>query len=217
MARSSRDRGDLRQSNGETAPNDESINNMLAKGRQIDSAQSLSGLVRYYNNDAREPKIRRLLKLLIAATRWSIVQQFNAMRSFLINSPAGNDWLNADAKIYWSEVRINAQNTGSSGEYREQITKGARLENRSTLFADSFASHLLTYGGEYYRQEQHPGGATTGFPQAKSILALAGYKMRSPYAICRLPCLAEPAMTVIAVAATATKMLMPTNGHLVRG
>lgn len=57
MARSSRDRGDLRQSNGETAPNDESINNMLAKGtRQIDSAQSLSGLVRYYNNDAREPK-----------------------------------------------------------------------------------------------------------------------------------------------------------------
>ncbi|HFP6152542.1 TPA: TonB-dependent heme/hemoglobin receptor ChuA/ShuA, partial [Escherichia coli] len=82
-------------------------------------------------------------------------------------APQGNDWLNADAKIYWSEVRINAQNTGSSGEYREQITKGARLENRSTLFADSFASHLLTYGGEYYRQEQHPGGATTGFPQAK--------------------------------------------------
>lgn len=39
--------------------------------------------------------------------------------------PQGNDWLNADAKIYWSEVRINAQNTGSSGEYREQITKGA--------------------------------------------------------------------------------------------
>lgn len=219
MAWSSRDRGDLRQSNGETAPNDESINNMLAKGTwQIDSAQSLSGLVRYYNNDAREPKIRRLLRLLIAATRWLIVQQFNAMRSFSYKlAPQSGDWLNADAKIYWSEVRINAQNTGSSGEYREQITKGTRLENRSTLFADSFASHLLTYGGEYYRQEQHPGGATTGFPQAKSILAPAGYRMRSPYAICRLPCLAEPAMTVIAVAATATKMLMPTNGHLARG
>ncbi|WP_159065724.1 TonB-dependent receptor plug domain-containing protein, partial [Acinetobacter baumannii] len=51
VAWSSRDRGDLRESNGETAPNDESINNMLAKGTwQIDSAQSLSGLVRYYNN-----------------------------------------------------------------------------------------------------------------------------------------------------------------------
>ncbi len=123
--------------------------------------------MRYYNNDAREPKIRRPLKLLIAATRWLIVQQFNAMRSFLINSPAGQRLVKCRCKIYWSEVRINAQNTGSSGEYREQITKGARLENRSTLFADSFASHLLTYGGEYYRQEQHPGGATTGFPQAK--------------------------------------------------
>ncbi|WP_150323137.1 TonB-dependent receptor domain-containing protein, partial [Enterobacter hormaechei] len=35
------------------------------------------------------------------------------------------------------------------------------------LFSDSFASHLLSYGGEYYRQEQRPGGATTGFPEAK--------------------------------------------------
>ena len=41
------------------------------------------------------------------------------------------------------------------------------MENRTRLFSDSFASHMLTYGGEYYRQEQHPGGATTGFPDAK--------------------------------------------------
>ncbi|EGE4658542.1 TonB-dependent receptor, partial [Salmonella bongori serovar 48:i:- str. 94-0708] len=27
--------------------------------------------------------------------------------------------------------------------------------------------HLLTYGGEYYRQEQKPGGVTSGFPEAK--------------------------------------------------
>ena len=60
------------------------------------------------------------------------------------------------------------ENTGSSGEYREQITKGARLENRSTLFADSFASHLLTYGGEYYRQEQHPGRRDDGLPASKN-------------------------------------------------
>ncbi len=174
--------------------------------------------MRYYNNDAREPKNPQTVEASDSSNPMvdrSTIQR-DAQLSYKL-APQGNDWLNADAKVYWSEVRINAQNTGSSGEYREQITKGARLENRSTLFADSFASHLLTYGGEYYRQEQHPGGATTGFPQAKSILALAGYKMRSPYAICRLPCLAEPAMTVIAVAATATKMLMPTNGHLVRG
>lgn len=57
---SSRDRGDLRQSNGTTAPNDEAINNMLAKGSwKIDNAQTLAGSLRYYNNDAREPKTRR--------------------------------------------------------------------------------------------------------------------------------------------------------------
>jgi hemoglobin/transferrin/lactoferrin receptor protein len=39
----SRDRGDLRQSDGTTAPNDEAINNMLAKGSwKIDSAQTLA-------------------------------------------------------------------------------------------------------------------------------------------------------------------------------
>ncbi len=57
---SSRDRGDIRQSDGARAPNDESINNMLAKGSwKIDPAQTLSGSLRYYNNDAQEPKIRR--------------------------------------------------------------------------------------------------------------------------------------------------------------
>ncbi|MGU0056656.1 hypothetical protein ACVXG7_17780 [Enterobacter hormaechei] len=46
-----------RQSDGARAPNDESINNMLAKGSwKIDPAQTLSGSLRYYNNDAQEPK-----------------------------------------------------------------------------------------------------------------------------------------------------------------
>lgn len=140
----SRDRGDLRQSNGETAPNDESINNMLAKGtRQIDSAQSLSGLVRYYNNDAREPKNPQTVEASDSSNPMvdrSTIQR-DAQLSYKL-APQGNDWLNADAKIYWSEVRINAQNTGSSGEYREQITKGAGLENRSTLLP---TVSLLTY------------------------------------------------------------------------
>ena len=146
---SSRDRGDIRQSDGARAPNDESINNMLAKGSwKIDPAQTLSGSLRYYNMTDR-----------------STIQR-DAQLGYRI-APAGNDWLNADAKIYWSEARINAQNIDASGEFRKQTTKGGKVENRTRLFSGSFASHLLTYGGEYYRQEQHPGGATTGFPDAK--------------------------------------------------
>lgn len=42
-----------------------------------------------------------------------------------------------------------------------------KLENRTRLFIESPASHLLTYGTETYKQEQTPGGATESFPQAK--------------------------------------------------
>ena len=69
-SRSSRDRGDLRQSDGTTAPNDESIQNMLAKGSwKIDAAQSLSGSLRYYNNAAQEPKTRKPVQQTAAVTR----------------------------------------------------------------------------------------------------------------------------------------------------
>lgn len=168
LAWSSRDRGDLRQSDGTTAPNDEAINNMLAKGSwKIDSAQTLAGSLRYYNNDAREPKNPQTSAADASnpMTNRSTIQR-DAQLTYSL-APEDNDWLNADARIYWSEARINAQNADNTGEFRKQTTKGGKIDNRSRLFTDSFASHLLTYGGEYYRQEQQPGGATTGFPEAK--------------------------------------------------
>jgi len=169
VAWSSRDRGDIRQGGGGTAPNDESINNMLAKGSwQLDQAQSLSGSLRYYNNAAQEPKNPQTIAADDSSnpmTDRSTIQR-DVQLGYHI-APAGNDWLNADARIYWSEARINAQNIDGTGEFRQQTTKGGKVENRTRLFADSFASHLLTYGGEYYRQEQEPSGATTGFPDAR--------------------------------------------------
>lgn len=168
VAWSSRDRGDIRQGGGGTAPNDESINNMLAKGSwQMDQAQSLSGSLRYYNNAAQEPKNPQTIEADDSSnpmTDRSTIQRDVQLGYHL--APAGNDWLNTDARLYWSEARINAQNIDGSGEFRQQTTKGGKVENRTRLFADSFASHLLTYGGEYYRQEQEPSGATTGFPDA---------------------------------------------------
>ncbi|EAM8729920.1 TonB-dependent hemoglobin/transferrin/lactoferrin family receptor [Salmonella enterica] len=169
IAWSSRDRGDLRQGDGSTAPNDESINNMLAKGTwKIDGAQALSGSLRYYNNAAQEPKNPQEVAATSASnpmTDRSTIQR-DMQLSYKL-APQGYDWLSAESTVYWSEARINAQNLDNTNEYREQTTKGGKVENRSRLFTDSFASHLLTYGGEYYRQEQKPGGATTGFPEAK--------------------------------------------------
>ena len=166
---SSRDRGDIRQSDGKKAPNDENISNMLAKGSwKLDDAQTLSGSLRYYNNAARQPKNPQTAGEATSSTVMvdrSTIQR-DAQLGYKLN-PTDLAWLDADAKIYWSEVRINASNPNIESEYREQTTKGGKLENRSRLFSDSPASHLMTWGGEYYRQEQHPGGGTTAFPQAK--------------------------------------------------
>ncbi|CAI2498149.1 TonB-dependent hemoglobin/transferrin/lactoferrin family receptor [Serratia liquefaciens] len=163
-----RDVGDLRQGNGFDAPNDETISNVLAKGTwKIDDAQSLSGDLRYYNNSAREPKNPQDPDYSSSnpMTNRSTIQR-DAALSYKVK-PLDQAWLDADVKVYTSEVKINAHNAASTDEFRKQTTNGAKLENRTRLFADSFASHLLTYGSESYQQKQHPGGATTSFPQAK--------------------------------------------------
>lgn len=163
-----RDVGDLRQGNGFDAPNDETISNVLAKGTwKIDDAQSLSGDLRYYNNSAREPKNPQEPDFSRSnpMTQRSTIQRDAALSYKL--KPLNQQWLDADVKVYTSEVKINAHDAGSTDEFRKQTTHGAKLENRTRLFADSFASHLLTYGSESYQQKQAPGGATTSFPQAK--------------------------------------------------
>lgn len=167
VAWSARDRGDLRQSNGDNAKNDETIGNMLAKGTwSIDDAQSLAGSVRYYNNNAYEPKNPQ--SILPDNTNPMVSRstiQRDAQLKYHID-PKDNQWLNADATVYWSEARINAQTQDLKAEFRKQTTNGIKLENRSNIFSESPAAHTLTYGTEYYRQKQHPGGSTTMFPQA---------------------------------------------------
>ncbi|HHK5886863.1 TPA: TonB-dependent hemoglobin/transferrin/lactoferrin family receptor [Serratia marcescens] len=163
-----RDVGDLRQGNGFDAPNDETISNVLVKGTwKLDDNQSLSGNLRYYNNSAQEPKNPQTPASSSGnlMTDRSTIQRDAALSYKL--KPAGQDWLDAEAKVYYSDVKINAHANGSEDEARKQTTKGAKLENRTRLFADTFASHLLTYGTEAYKQEQTPGGATESFPHAK--------------------------------------------------
>lgn len=162
-----RDAGDLKQSDGFNAPNDETVSNVLAKGTwQIDPAQSISTNLRYYNNRAKEPKNPQTPDIS-SGNVWtdrSTIQR-DAQLSYNLK-PEDQNWLDAKATVYYSEVEINARPDGGSEEERKQTTKGAKLENRSRVFTDSFAANLLTYGTEAYKQEQTPGGATTSFPQA---------------------------------------------------
>lgn len=163
-----RDVGNLRQGNGFDAPNDEIISNVLAKGTwKLDENQALSGNLRYYNNNALEPKNPQMPDASLGnlMTHRSTLQRDAALNYTL--QPVGQKWLDAEAKIYYNDLEINAHSAGRQDENRKQKTRGAKLENRTHLSADSFASHLFTYGSEAYKQEQSPGGATESFPQAR--------------------------------------------------
>jgi len=165
---STKDKGNLRQSYGFDAPNDESISNIMTKGTWlIDENQSLKGNLRYYNNKAQEPKNPQTANASssnVLTDRSTI--QCDAQLSYHLK-PVGQNWLDLDLIGYYADVKINSEPSSGTGyESREQNTHGAKLENRTRLFADSVAYHLLTFGTEAYKQKQTPGGATTSFPQA---------------------------------------------------
>ncbi|WP_036769865.1 TonB-dependent hemoglobin/transferrin/lactoferrin family receptor [Photorhabdus australis] len=169
FAFSTRDAGNIRHSNGLTADNDEFISNLIAKGRwKIDENQSLSSQLRYYRNEANQPKNpQKLTGKNQEPDSWTdrTTTQRDAQLSYQLN-PKEYDWLNAKADLYYSDVTIDARTKEKGFEGRKQKTYGVKLENRSRLWTDSPLAHQFTYGGETYQQKQTPGGNTDSFPDA---------------------------------------------------
>ncbi|OCQ53365.1 Hemin receptor precursor [Photorhabdus australis subsp. thailandensis] len=169
FAFSTRDAGNIRHSNGLTADNDEFISNLIAKGRwKIDENQSLSSQLRYYRNEANQPKNpQKLTGKNQEHDSWTdrTTTQRDAQLSYQLN-PKEYDWLNAKADLYYSDVTIDARTKEKGFEGRKQKTYGVKLENRSRLWTDSPLAHQFTYGGETYQQKQTPGGNTDSFPDA---------------------------------------------------
>ncbi|NHB91254.1 TonB-dependent hemoglobin/transferrin/lactoferrin family receptor [Photorhabdus cinerea] len=169
FAFSTRDAGNIRHSNGLTADNDEFISNLIAKGSwKIDENQSLSSQLRYYRNEANQPKNpQTLIGKNDQPDSWAdrTTTQRDAQLSYQLN-PAEYDWLNAKADLYYSDVTIDVRTKEKGFEGREQKTYGVKLENRSRLWTDSPLAHQFTYGGETYQQKQTPNGNTELFPDA---------------------------------------------------
>ncbi|NRN28054.1 TonB-dependent hemoglobin/transferrin/lactoferrin family receptor [Photorhabdus heterorhabditis] len=169
FAFSTRDAGNIRHSNGLTADNDEFISNLIAKGSwKIDENQSLSSQLRYYRNEANQPKNpQTLIGKNDRPNSWAdrTTTQRDAQLSYQLN-PSEYDWLNAKADLYYSDVTIDVRTKEKGFEGREQKTYGVKLENRSRLWTDSPLAHQFTYGGETYQQKQTPNGNTELFPDA---------------------------------------------------
>jgi hemoglobin/transferrin/lactoferrin receptor protein len=128
---------------------------MLAKGSwKIDTAQTLSGSLRYYNNARRNQNPQTSA----ADTSNPMTNRSTIQRDAQLATALPRKTMTGRTPcIYWSEARINAQNAMARANSASKPPKAARLKTAPVCFR-LFASHLLTYGGEYYRQEQQPGG-----------------------------------------------------------
>ncbi|EMM9643624.1 TonB-dependent receptor plug domain-containing protein, partial [Providencia rettgeri] len=124
--------GDIRMSNGDDMDNKETIGNLLAKGTwQIDDTQKLSGQLRYYNNDAHEPKNPQELtstpkNLKVNRT----TRQRDAQATYHLK-PSSQNWLDLKVTPYYSEVNITAKGQGTPYEGRTQKTSGIKIDNKT--------------------------------------------------------------------------------------
>ncbi|MDA5544968.1 TonB-dependent hemoglobin/transferrin/lactoferrin family receptor [Yersinia rochesterensis] len=171
IALSKRMTGNIRQSNGDEAPNDEAIDSLMLKGTiSLSDNQSLSTALRYYNNRALEPRMANQsganLKHNISPMMARSTIQRDAELTYRLQ-PQHLNWLDATTQVYTSEINVNDDVRGEGYGSRKQLTRGVKLENRSSLFTHSPAAHLLTYGVETYHQQQIPNGVTRSFPPAE--------------------------------------------------
>ncbi|MDC9580904.1 TonB-dependent hemoglobin/transferrin/lactoferrin family receptor [Xenorhabdus sp. PR6a] len=167
LAFGTRDVGNIRYGNGIKDQNDETMGNLLAKGSwKINDSQTLSGNLRYYRNEAHEPKNPQTLNQDNSQRTDRTTAQRDAQLSYQLN-PAQFSWLNAKADIYYSDININSKSKDKDFEGRKQETYGVKLENRSHFATTAFAAHQFTYGGEAYKQKQKPSSQSVeGFPDA---------------------------------------------------
>ncbi|MDC9606205.1 TonB-dependent hemoglobin/transferrin/lactoferrin family receptor [Xenorhabdus griffiniae] len=167
VAFGTRDAGNIRFGKGITENNDEFSGNALVKGSwKIDDSQKLSGNLRYYRNEAHEPKNPQGTYDGRNKRVDRTTAQRDAQLSYQLN-PAQYSWLNARADIYYSDININNRSKDKVFEGRKQETYGIKLENRSHLGSAAFAAHQFTYGGEAYKQKQKPSSSIVmGFPNA---------------------------------------------------
>lgn len=164
--------GDIRLSNGDDMDNKETISNMLGKGTwQINDDQKISGQLRYYNNNAYEPKDPQ--QLAVSKSNLQVnrtTRQRDAQATYQLN-PESQDWLNLKTTTYYSDVNITAKGNGTNYEGRTQKTYGLKLDNRTNIYNLPLAAHNLTYGGETYKQKQTPYANASQFPDADILFA----------------------------------------------
>tara|TARA_R110002167_G_scaffold31600_2_gene103731 strand:- start:338 stop:2431 length:2094 start_codon:yes stop_codon:yes gene_type:complete len=177
---SKRDSGAIQLGNGqELSTADDDVLSGLAKASySFADHHRLEGSYLSFNNDAREPNNGQGLgddNLVDKEIRSDTLRA-----AYSYNNP-DNAWLDLDIVVHRNattvdETRLDGNGAGPAGERlrRDVDSYGLRLDNRSHLTLSDSVALTLTYGGEYYRDEQDgaAGGAQRdGVPDAEASAA----------------------------------------------
>lgn len=171
-----RDSDDIALGNVTELVSDDDILSGLAKA-DVEFAPGLTASFSYllFNNDAREPANGQNANTASDSDITDKEIRSNTIRGQVLYAPMGQDWIDLDASVYFSNAQVD-QTYEDSGRIVEQDvdTYGLFVDNRSRFSLTERSSLTLTYGVEANRDEQNgydsasSDGTRSGVPDAEA-------------------------------------------------
>lgn len=148
-----RESGDIELGNGFTLPDDHEIVSGLAKGTvQIAPGLSFQTSWVRYTDDALTPNNAQGINTGDNVFRDVLSDTVQGTLSY---NPADNDWIDGNLQVYWSRNEVEEAEVDSDRVLSRAVeTAGVKLDNRSRFSVSDWGKLTLTYGGEYYQDQQ---------------------------------------------------------------
>ena len=189
-----RSSGAIELGNGTTLSNseDDILNGIVKAKLQINSSHRIEGSFIGFNNDATEPDNGQGLGGDDSVDKE--IRSNTSRFSYHYNEPS-NDIFDLDLITYYQEfkadeLRLDSLGPGDIGDTvkRDVTTYGMRVDNRSRLKMFQNETTLVTYGFEFYKDEQDGADGTgerNGVPDAESeffgSFIQAEFSVNDPY------------------------------------
>ena len=178
-----RDSGSIRLGGGRRLENteDDILAGLAKASYEPADHHRVEGSFTAFGNDAREPNNGQGLGGQLAPGMVDKRIRSNTFRlAYRYHDPA-NKWVDLDVVSYYSafqadELRLDDDGAGPAGELlkRDVDTLGARLDNRSRISVSDYVAATVTYGGEWYRDEQDGAsgpGERDGVPDSRAVFS----------------------------------------------
>ncbi|HGN1707631.1 TPA: TonB-dependent receptor [Providencia rettgeri] len=163
-----RQRGNIYQGDGYSAPNDESNHNLFAKGEYIiDENQSVSGSIKHYSSKSKEPGNPTVTSPSVDNSEYyhRNITQRDIQMNYHFN-PTYTGLIDLNTLLYSSEMDVHSTPAGQKSKHRNNTSYGTKITNTSAIQSPLFGQQIII-GGEFYHQKHQPSGAETVYPDGK--------------------------------------------------